>query len=266
MARKREKKGSDEPGVPGWVVTYGDMMSLLLTFFILLLSFSTISQKDFKEAMMSLQGAFGIFSQFEHIINPMPRPPKKSSKQSEKTARQLQRMLQIQGKDKDVKIEYANDGDLRIVLPNQFLFESASADLKSEADAMLASVGEVLADIPSGFINVLGHTDNRPLASSSQYRDNWDLSYGRAYSVVKQLSVGSNIAMDRFEIVACGPSQPIATNDTEEGRQANRRVEILVRGLQDSATVDELQGRIDQIQGLGTQDVTPQPETGNRTP
>lgn len=69
MARERKKQSEGEGGAPGWVVTYGDMMSLLLTFFILLASFSTISQKDFEKAMGSIEGALSFFPQKTGVLN-----------------------------------------------------------------------------------------------------------------------------------------------------------------------------------------------------
>src|SRR5690606_4418358 len=79
------------------------------------------------------------------------------------------------------------------------------------------------------FVEVRGHTDNRPI-SGAGYRDNFDLSYERAKNVMLYFTRQGGLPQDEFEVIACGESQPIATNETEEGRQANRRVELFVRG------------------------------------
>ncbi|NIA13319.1 MAG: OmpA family protein [Nitrospiraceae bacterium] len=243
MARDKKKK-DDEPGIPAWVVTYGDMMSLLLTFFVLLLSFSTVSEKDFNQAMMSLQGAFGVLDAYSGIINPVPRPPKKAAKRVERIAREIQRKMMVQGKEEDVNIELDKKGGLKIVLPNQVLFASGSATLKPEAFDILASVGNVLEGLQTGYIDIRGHTDSRPLSGSGRFEDNWHLSYARARSVMMRLSATSNLPEGRYQVVACGPSQPVDTNETEQGRQANRRVEIHVRGVEDSANMDEVESQL----------------------
>jgi len=247
-ARGKRKKGDDnEPGVPAWVVTYGDMMSLLLTFFVLLLSFSTISEEAFNRAMMSLQGAFGVLPQFTHIINPVARPQRKVPREIEGLAREIQRQAQVDGREQDVEVKYDKDGGLKIVLPNKVLFDSAKADLKAGCFEVLQGVGELLADLDTAVIEVRGHTDDRPLRGSSLFRDNWDLSFSRADAVVRYLGESAKVAMNRFEIIACGPSQPIATNATPEGQAKNRRVEIYVRGLPDSSKIDEMEARFDGL-------------------
>jgi len=247
MGRLR-KKGDDGPSVPGWVVTYGDMMSLLLTFFILLLSFSTISEKEFNEAMMSLQGAFGILPRYDGLMTLVPKPPIKVEQQIERMARQLKREMQVMGKEKDVDVEYDKQGGLKIVLPNQVLFDTAKAQLKPAAHSVLEVVAGLLGELQGVMFEVRGHTDSRPLIRSPKYRDNYDLSYARADAVVRWLTAAGAIPLERFEIIACGPSQPVASNETEEGLQQNRRVEIFVRGVADSSKMDELKERIDAIE------------------
>ena len=242
----REKKKDDEPGIPAWVVTYGDMMSLLLTFFVLLLSFSTVSDNDFNQAMMSLQGAFGVLDKYDGLINPVPRPPKKTPEQVERIARQISRKMMVKGKEEDVEIELDGQGGLKIILPNQVLFSSGSADLKPAAFDIMEAVGGVLEGLETGYIDILGHTDSIPLSGSGRFEDNWHLSYARARSVMVRLGATSNLPDGRFEIVACGPSQPLDTNETEQGRQANRRVEIHVRGVVDSASIDKAKSELSE--------------------
>jgi len=241
VARDARKKKADQgPTVPGWVVTYGDMMSLLLCFFVLLLSFSTISEEAFNKAFMSLQGAFGVLDRFDGLINPVPRRPRKTQEEVERMARKLQRQMQVLAKDSDVTIEFDEEGGLKISLPSEILFESASAALRPGAYTVLNELAEVLKDVPESFIEVRGHTDARPLAYSTNYRDNYDLSYMRADAVARRLNVFGGIPLNQFEIVACGPSQPMATNLTPEGQQANRRVEIYVRGAFNRGKMAEL--------------------------
>lgn len=239
---KREKKGGGDEGAPGWIVTFSDLMSLLLTFFVLLLSFSTIQEEDFNEAMMSLQGALGVLPQFSSVVSPMQRSQRRTTTESERAARQLRRMLQVKGLERQVKIEYDAKGGLKISLPNSILFGVGSAVLSADAYPLLEDVAEVLGEMPQTFIEVRGHTDSSPLTTTTQFRDNYDLSYYRSHAVAERLRSGGGIPEEQFEIVACGPSQPIAPNDTEEGRVTNRRVELYVRGLVDRSLVRGLDG------------------------
>lgn len=236
----RGKKCNCEAGAPAWVVTFSDLMSLLLTFFVLLLSFSTISEDDFNEAMMSLQGAFGVMPKFSGVISPVPRPQQRESDQRSRTATRLRRQLQIEGLEKQVKVEYDALGGIKISVPNSVLFDAGSATLRPEAFPVLGSIGEVLSGLPDTFIEVRGHTDALPLTGTGRFRDNYDLSYFRAHTVAERIMTDGRVPMEQFEITACGPSQPMATNDTEEGRRTNRRVEIYVRGLVDTGRMDAL--------------------------
>lgn len=242
MAERKKKSGGGDEGAPMWIVTFSDLMSLLLTFFVLLLSFSTIQEEEFNKAMSSLQGALGVLPQFSSIVAPSPRKPTRATSEAEKAARRLRRKLQVEGKEKQVKIEYDATGGLKISLPDAVLFEAGSATLKAEAFPILENIASVLTGLPDTFVEVRGHTDGTPLNESPNFRDNYDLSYFRAHSVANRLAIVGTVPMEQFEIVACGPSQPLATNDTLEGRRANRRVELYVRGLVDDKKLDALDG------------------------
>lgn len=239
----RKKKGNEEEGAPKWIVTFSDLMSLLLTFFVLLLSFSTISEQDFNQAMMSLQGAFGVLSQYDGMITMQPRPQRRQQENTERAARRLRRQLQIEGLEKQVKIEYDAQGGLKIILPDAVLFDSGSAELKPAALPLLQDIGDVLGDLPDTFVEVRGHTDSQPTGAGTRFRDNYDLSYFRAYSVADRLAFSGGVPEEQFEIVAAGANQPVATNTTIEGQQANRRVELYVRGLVDQSRMEGLEGR-----------------------
>lgn len=247
MARRERSKREDKVEVPGWIVTYGDMMSLLLCFFVLLLSFSTISEEAFNEALASLQGAFGVLEKYDGIISPVPRRPRKTTADIERMARELQRQMQVLDKDTDVEVRFDEEGGLKISLPSNILFESASATLKPQAYPVLNELAEVLKDVADAFIEVRGHTDDRPLAGHGRYRDNYELSYKRAEAIWRRLTEVGGVASHRFEIVACGPSQPVSTNDTQEGRQANRRVEIYVRGAFNRGRIEELRDKAESL-------------------
>ncbi len=243
MAGDRKKKEDEEPGAPAWMVTYGDLMSLLLTFFVLLLSFSTVSEKKYSQAIQSLKGALGgrphnLSAVTISTNRPEGRP--KRSRSIEKLARRLKRELQVKGKQEEIDVKLDEQGGLKISLPSKILFDSARAELKADAAPVLADLAGLLADVPAAQIEVRGHTDSRPLTASGRYRDNYDLSYDRAKSVMAFLNSRGEIPREQFEVIALGPSKPVATNETEEGMQANRRVDLYVRGELSEETVERV--------------------------
>jgi len=256
---KRKKENVEAPGAPGWMVTYGDMMSLLLCFFVLLLSFSSISEKKYNKAIQSLKGALGVLPKNTSVIQPLPveQVQSRRARAVERAARIIRERLLINNKAKDVKVELDEEGGLKINLPSQILFDTAKAKLKTEALSVLEDIGAVLKNLPNAQIEICGHTDSRPLIRGGEFEDNYHLSYGRAKSVTDFLHEHSQIPMAGFEIIACGPSKPIATNETEEGMQANRRVEIYVRGEFSEETTDGLRQAIDALE-KGSEGVPPQ--------
>ncbi len=233
-----------------WVVTYGDLMSLLLTFFVLLLSFATMDKpRDVEEAIISIKGAFGVLPKELTLIriNPAPVRMRRPNKKVEDLGRRVVRGLQVAGLQRDVKITYDAAGGLKITLPGQLLYRTGETRVRPEAFPLLENIGALLADLPETFFEIRGHTDNTSLSSDVLYRDNHDLSGKRADAVARFMNQDAGIPLDQFEIIACGSGQPIATNTTAEGRSANRRVDIYVRGLVDLQQVPELQARVDEL-------------------
>lgn len=234
----RKKKAEGGGGAPEWLVTYGDLMSLLLTFFVLLLSFSTISEEDFNQAMMSMQGAFSILPRFSGVVSNIPRARQQQEESVHNVARRLRRRIQVLGLEREVKIDYDARGGLKISFPDNILFEPGSAELKPDALPLLDEVTSMLNEMPDSFVEVRGHTDNTLPPAGSPYRDNFDLSHARADAVGRRMMDAGGVAPERIELVACGAGQPVAPNDTEEGRKANRRVDIYVRGLVDKTKIE----------------------------
>jgi len=244
MAEKKKCPPCEE-GAPAWIVTFSDLMSLLLTFFVLLLSFSTISEEDFNDAMVALQASFGIFQGQTSPLQLQYQPPKKKTAEALKAARRLRQKLMIEGKERQAKIEYDAVGGLKLNLPGSVLYELGEAELRPEAYPLLQEVAATLRELPDAFIEVRGHTDASPITESTRFRDNYELSYYRADAVARFLYTSGGIPSDQFEITALGANQPKATNDTPEGREANRRVELYVRGLVDRSNIEALYDRLD---------------------
>jgi chemotaxis protein MotB len=230
------------------MVTYGDLMGLLLTFFILLISFSTLDQKKISQAIISVQGAFGVMPQnmtAAAIRQNMARAKARTPRSIERAAREFSTRLQMLGLEDSIEIKYDGTGGLEINLPNQVLFELGSAALKAEAYEVLNGLASSLSEIPGKRIEIRGHTDNLPLRETSQYADNYDLSYHRAKNVMTQMTGPAGILQEETEVIACGPSQPVGDNATEAGRHLNRRVQIRVRGDFSDDSQDQIQAIVD---------------------
>ena len=107
-------------------------------------------------------------------------------------------------------------------------FSSGSAKLTKQARAIMQKIAKVSAK-GAGQINVSGHTDDVPLIFGGQYRDNWDLAAARASSVVQELSKSGKIPSEKLRAISFGETRPIEQNDTEQGREKNRRIEIEIK-------------------------------------
>lgn len=228
MARGR--KGEEaKKGAPLWMATFADMVTLLLAFFVMLLSFSSIQESKFNDAVHSLKGAFGVLVTPPSVVEqPEVVVPNADTNEWQQMLYELQRARMVLAEENlsdEVRLSMQKNG-ISIQISTPFLFEPAKAGLRPASLPLLERLAEALGRLGSE-IRVEGHTDNVPI-SSDEFPSNWELSTARALSVVKYLQE-QGIAPSRLAAVGFGEFRPIATNGTEEGRRANRRVEILVR-------------------------------------
>ncbi|HPO14026.1 MAG TPA: flagellar motor protein MotB [Candidatus Hydrogenedentes bacterium] len=237
MGRYNHKQTPPQPGAPLWIISYADMMTLLLACFVMVLSFSTVNNKTFSEAAVSIRTAFGVLPASGLVPSPVIRSQRRPVNAVEESANRLRSLLEKEGFTRQAKIEYDAVGGLKISLPSAFLFDQGSAALRPESLPIFRNISAVLKELPDTFIEVRGHTDTERLTDTSRFRDNYDLSYFRADAVVRQINAGG-VPLEQFEIVACGPNQPLASNASPEGRTSNRRVEIFVRGLVDKSRIE----------------------------
>jgi len=233
MAKDKKKKDCPPVGAPAWMATYGDMMTLLLCFFVLLLSMSTMEIEKFKAAAASLKGALSVLP-FQDRITPEPMTPRTADqkKRSKDRTRQmaiskLRRIIMEQNMSQVVKVGESENG-IHIIIGDPALFDSGKAVVKPGFFPVLDGIVDVIAaGTGTENIRVEGHTDNMPM-SSTRYGDNWELSIGRALSVIRFIRARESIDPKRLRPVGCGEYHPIAPNDTSEGRALNRRVEIYI--------------------------------------
>lgn len=139
----------------------------------------------------------------------------------------LEQRLKDEIADKKVRLETLEKG-LVISFVADILFDSGKAKIKPEAYAMLDKIARVLIEnVPENFIGIEGHTDNQPI-KYSRWKSNWELSTARALSVLHYLVDDKNIPPARIQASGFGEYRPLASNETKEGRQLNRRVEIVI--------------------------------------
>ncbi len=232
-----------EEGAPAWMMTFGDMMSLLLTFFILLFSMSNVEVEKFRAAARSLNEAFGESS---GQLLPDEAPPAVDDTipiitQTEQLvddamteiANQLRRFVSESGLEESVAVAKERDG-VFLRIQDAAIFGSGSADIAAEMEAVMGQLGDMtkLIHVP---VTVSGHTDDAPIRSPV-FRSNWELSAGRAAGVARAL-VDRGHDPRLLTVEAYGEHRPVASNETTEGRALNRRVELAYSRLDIEGTL-----------------------------
>jgi len=222
--------------MPEWLAAFGDLMSLLLCFFVLLLSMSSMDAKKVSEAIGSLSGAMSVLeggTKTEISHKQMQSAVQVST--NEETTQTVNRVKQAvsdanemmeKGKGPNVTVDEAQDGFV-IKLPSSLLFKSGSATIENE-DALLflKRIALIIQEIPNSMeVSVQGHTDNQGPGKNSPFKDNWELSSARAISVLQELIL-DGVKPARLSSAGFAQYEPIASNATASGREKNRRVEI----------------------------------------
>ena len=254
----------EERGIPAWVMTFADLMTLLMCFFVLLLSFSEMDVAKFKQLAGSMQEAFGVQAEIEARTIPKgtsiiarefspgkPEPTaivavkqftidsnqntldalereKKDLEDADKHARRIRAALKAEIENGSVAV--STDGAKIIIhILENASFDSGRADVRRDFVPVLSKIGSLI-DENSGEVVVSGHTDNVPIAND-RFRSNWELSSARAVSVTHELLKTAELPDERFVITGHADTRPRADNLTVGNRAKNRRVDIsIVRG------------------------------------
>lgn len=211
MKLKRKLNQQDD-NVHRWLISYSDFLTLLFTFFVALFSLSTIDLWKAEKFTGSLRKAFKV------IDEPIPF-------EEDRNRAVIEDLKKLLNDISGVEIKSDSKGVI-IRLPNSLLFDSGSAFLKRESIEGLKRISDYLRNIPNKIL-IEGHTDNIPLSSESIYKSNWELSAARAASVLHFL-IQEGLSPDRFTIAGYGEYKPIESNETQEGRAKNRRVELII--------------------------------------
>lgn len=234
MPRKKEEEQGG--GAPEWMVTFSDAMTLLMVFFILLFSMSTIDEK--KEAQLTtafnnvFNGGGSNPIQGDSVGDDILMNKDDQDNEQEKIQLEQKSLLNILNEiinEKGIQdYVYAQivERGVSVVLVDSLLFQSGRADLKFESKEVLEDIASVLNEIENQVI-IEGHTDNLPI-NTYLFSSNWELSTARAVVVTRFLVENANVNPSRISAQGYGEFRPIAPNDTAENKSKNRRVNILI--------------------------------------
>lgn len=266
LVRQPVKKKKHGRGSPAWIVTFADLATLLLTFFILLLSFAEMDIEKYRAMANSMSVAFGsnqvlgdgvggspltlIESDTVSLPEPMETdtdepvfideraeagaPTKIPAGVIDLASRMIEE-LEPEVASGALSVNY-DESQVVIRFSEEATFRSGEAAIKPEMVPIIERVVEVLSAC-TGDVLVAGYTDDRPIASG-RYRSNWDLSAARAVSVVHELVLNRQVSADRVVAAGRAETNPLVPNDSPENRAKNRRVEIAIRDPQCDDSLD----------------------------
>lgn len=242
---KKEKNIIIKMGSPEYMSTYGDLVTLLLCFFVLLFASSNVDAEKFKAIAASMSAnkisimensSDGIMSALGNGIVEMPQVKGDSDKENaeyeegkaelEKMASDFRTYFAENNYMDKIDVEQ-NDQYITLNFKDGILFDSAKAEIKPEAINALSMVANELLKYPENDIKIEGHTDNRPI-HTAVYPNNWYLSAARAISVATYFTDVKHFAPTRISTEGYGEFRPKVDNDTPENRAINRRVEIKI--------------------------------------
>lgn len=222
MIRTRRSTRRHE-NVDRWLLTYADMITLLVALFIMLYSMSAVNQEKFGALASSMRREFQALPEHNggkvvgtgNVVDPI-----------EQQVVYLQQFLREKGLQTQVLVRHEERGLVISLLSDGTLFDLGSADLKPSARQVLDRVAEVLRAVPNPVL-IEGHTDNLPIRTV-QYPSNWELSAARAAQVLRYLVQKGGIPAERLIAVGYADTRPLVPNSSPANRAQNRRVDIAV--------------------------------------
>jgi len=219
VAKKFEPEDEGIPGGPHWMTTYGDMVTLLLCFFILMFAMSTVNEQKFMQAANSLAAALGVLPKDVGLIGEVSPAIGTTGITREQidiveSMEQIAEIFQEEALQDLASIEVTGPGEVLIRMGDKVLFAPGESELKPQAIRVLAGIANSIQE-KTETVYIEGHTDNVPI-STPEFPSNWELSTSRALSVVRLLE---EAGIPPEQLAAVGHSQytPITSNDTTEG-------------------------------------------------
>lgn len=250
MIRRRRIEEDDLHNKERWLISYADFITLLFAFFVVMYSVSSVNEGKYKVLSETLTGVFNapqrsfqpievgdsppvtVPGVAEEVIQPavteQPRNPDMSEQGRTEALRAMADQLALEFDElinQGVVTVESNEEWLELSLRNSLLFNSGDAEPHYDAFDVVETIASVLVDRDNA-VRVEGFTDDRPI-STSAFPSNWELSAARAAALVRMLTM-EGVEAERLAAVGYGQYQPVARNDTEEGRRRNRRVVLLI--------------------------------------
>lgn len=239
----KHKVKVEKDGAERYLLTYADLMNLLLIFFIVLYSMSQVDSQKFQQLSTSLRSVFGEYMPGGTIgqqgsgtsllpLNPSdsplpsPLPQKVEQQRMGEVKDEVSKLIEAQHLNGDVTVNLEERGVV-VSITAKLLFKSGSADIERDSIPVIENIGKMLLSLPGNHIRVEGHTDTDPIRTSF-FPSNWELSSARATNVLRLLVEKSGINPTVISAVGYGEYRPKFPNDSEEHKAANRRVDIVL--------------------------------------
>ena len=239
---KRQPKHKPHSNHDRWLVSYADFITLLFAFFVVLYSVAQVDRKKVVELAEAIQQAFGnpqtapasrapVILQIppgelaKNLATALPRESSPEKPDLTDLRQELEHALAEQIAQGQVSIRSSSEG-LVISLQEAGFFDSGSASIRSASQSVFGRIAAMLSERGCQ-VRIEGHTDNVPI-HNSLFSSNWELSTSRATEVVRQLITQYQFAPELLSAAGYAQYHPVASNDTEEGRAKNRRVDVVV--------------------------------------
>jgi chemotaxis protein MotB len=226
--RKKRHEAEKEPNAERWLLTYADLITLLMIFFVVLYAMSKVEQSKFEALSTSLRFVFGgggslIGQQTGTGVIPLPL---ESESGLDVVLEEYEKYLAQTGVQQEGSPAAIEDRGLVITIQEKLAFEPAKADLTPRAKAQLTVLSKLLNNV-NNYVRVEGHSDNSPI-NTAVVHSNWQLSSLRAANIAEFLVKEGGVMPQRVSAIGYGEYRPIASNSAAAGRARNRRVEIIL--------------------------------------
>lgn len=232
----KKKKAEGHNNSERWLLTYSDLITLLMIFFVVMYALSNVDVAKYKQISESLRVAMGggktiigsedtanVSSEIKPINDNQTSETEKAK--MEELKKSVDKYLQQNGLSESVSTKIDERG-LVVSINDTLFFDTGKADIKPEFAKKLIEIGKILNQI-NNYVRIEGHTDNVPI-KTSEYNSNWQLSAARAANVTELLVNQAGIAPQKLSAIGYGEFRPISDNTSEAGKAKNRRVDIII--------------------------------------
>ena len=267
---KKNTEPEEESDGYRWMDTYGDLVTLLLCFFVLLYSFSTLNEQKAQELVSSFSGTYGAAAiqafdisevkedaiKIDSMVDFESRGSQQQGDVSDSELQEIQELQEqinetfdelyqkivsyIESNDLGGQMSVSRTDDVIVLRFSEIaLFDSGRATIRPESAETLNHFIQIITEniAAINMVNIEGHTDNNPI-HTAEFEDNWDLSVKRATNTLRIFLDAALIEESKLSAIGYGEHQPIALNDTPEGRALNRRVDFVLNKVKVTVTAD----------------------------